>query len=223
LSTLDEARHTIHGSCRLYLITPPAFDPAPFADDLARALDAGDVACVQLRLKDAPDDAIRRAADKLLPVTSARDVALVMNDRPDLAAATGCDGVHVGQQDASYETARAAVGPNAIVGVTCHASAHLAMDAGDKGADYVAFGAFFPSATKAAKGAASVDVLREWSTIMTVPCVAIGGINAANCGALVEAGADFLAVIAAVWSHPDGPAAGVRAMNAAIAAARPPA
>jgi thiamine-phosphate pyrophosphorylase len=221
LATLGEGRREIPGSSRLYLITPPALDPAPFADRLARALDAGDVACVQLRLKDADDDTIRRAVDRLLPVTTAREVALVLNDRPDLAAATGCDGVHIGQQDASYETARAAVGPNAIVGVTCHASAHLAMEAGEKGADYVAFGAFFPTASKEAKGRASVDILRSWSTIMTVPCVAIGGINAANCGALVEAGADFLAVIAAVWSHPEGPEAGVRAMNAAIAAAHP--
>ncbi|HUA51528.1 MAG TPA: thiamine phosphate synthase [Candidatus Sulfotelmatobacter sp.] len=222
MSTPGEGRRKIVGSCRVYLITPPAVDLAPFTDALARALDAGDVACVQLRLKDVSDDEIRRAVDRLMPVAHAHDVAFVLNDRPDLAAATGCDGVHVGQEDASYASARAAVGPDAIVGVTCHASPHLAMEAGEQGADYVAFGAFFPTDTKIAKGQASVDILHWWSTIMTVPCVAIGGINAANCGPLVEAGADFLAVIAAVWSHPDGPAAGVRAMNAAIAAARRP-
>jgi thiamine-phosphate pyrophosphorylase len=177
---------------------------------------------VQLRLKDVPDDAIRRAIDRLMPVTHARDVAFVLNDRPDLAAVAGCDGVHVGQEDARYANARAAVGPDAVVGVTCHASPHLAMEASEQGADYVAFGAFFPTATKAAKGNASLDILHWWSTIMTVPCVAIGGITPMNCGPLVEAGADFLAVIAAVWSHPDGPAAGVRAMNAAIAAAKSP-
>jgi thiamine-phosphate pyrophosphorylase len=210
------------GDCRVYLITPPALEPVRFADQLAQALDAGDVACVQLRLKDVDDDAIRRAVERLLPVTAARDVALVLNDRPDLAAATGCDGVHVGQQDASYADARAALGADRIVGVTCHASQHFAMEAGEQGADYVAFGAFFPSATKAAKHQAAVDILRWWSSIMTVPCVAIGGITAANCAPLVEAGADFLAVIGAVWSHPDGPAAGVTAMNAAIAAAPRP-
>jgi thiamine-phosphate pyrophosphorylase len=207
------------GSCRLYLITPPALDPAPFADLLAAALDAGDVGCVQLRLKDADEPTIRRAVERLLPVTSSRDVALVLNDRPDLAAATGCDGVHVGQDDASYEDARAAVGPKAIVGVTCHNSPHLAMEAGEHGADYVAFGAFFPTTTKEAKSQATLEVLHWWSAIMTVPCVAIGGINPENCGPLVEAGADFLAVISAVWAHPDGPAGGVRAMNQAIAAA----
>jgi thiamine-phosphate pyrophosphorylase len=208
------------GTCRLYLVTPPAFDLPRFADLLAAALDAGDVGCVQLRLKDADDAAIKRAAERLLPVTASRDVALVMNDRPDLAAATGCDGVHIGQEDATYAQARAAVGPNAIVGVTCHASPHLAMEAGEQGADYAAFGAFFPTTSKDAKSHATLDILQWWSTIMTVPCVAIGGINAANCGPLVQAGADFLAVISAVWAHPDGPAAGVKAMNAAIAAAR---
>jgi thiamine-phosphate pyrophosphorylase len=207
------------GSCRLYLITPPALDPAAFADQLAAALDGGDVGCVQLRLKDADDTTIRRAVERLLPVTTRRDVALVLNDRPDLAAATGCDGVHVGQQDAGYAEARATVGAKAIVGVTCHASPHLAMEAGEQGADYVAFGAFFPTTSKDATSQATLDILHWWSAIMTVPCVAIGGINAANCAPLVEAGADFLAVISAVWSHPDGPAAGVKAMNAAIAAA----
>ncbi len=211
-----EGRRKILGSCRLYLVTPPALDPARFADTLAAALDAGDVACVQLRLKDVADDDIKRAVEQLLPVTARRDVAFVLNDRPDLAAATGCDGVHVGQEDASYERARATVGGKAIVGVTCHASPHLAMEAGELGADYVAFGAFFPTTSKDAKTQASLDILRWWSTIMTVPCVAIGGITAANCAPLVEAGA--------VWSHPGGPAAGVRALNAAIAAApRPPA
>jgi len=208
--------------CRLYLITPPALEPAAFADQLAAALDAGDVACVQLRLKDVDDDAVRRSIERLLPVTSARDVAFVLNDRPDLAAATGCDGVHVGQQDASYENARAALGADKIVGVTCHASAHLAMEAGEQGADYVAFGAFFPSGSKATTHHVGPEILQWWSSLMTVPCVAIGGITAANCAPLVEAGADFLAVIGAVWSHPEGPAAGVRAMNAAIAAAPRP-
>ncbi|MEJ0067658.1 MAG: thiamine phosphate synthase [Pseudomonadota bacterium] len=222
MAATDSTGRKPPGNCRLYLITPPAFDPVPFADQLAAALDAGDVGCVQLRLKEADDATVRRAVALLLPVTTSRDVALVLNDRPDLAAETGCDGVHVGQQDAGYGQARAAVGAKAIVGVTCHDSPHLAMEAGELGADYVAFGAFFPTTSKEAKSQASLDVLQWWSAIMTVPCVAIGGINPTNCGALVEAGADFLAVISAVWSHPDGPAGGVKAMNAAIAAANQP-
>jgi thiamine-phosphate pyrophosphorylase len=202
--------------CRLYLITPPTLEPASFKDALAEALDAGDVACVQLRLKDVDDDAIRRACEALRPVVQSRNVAFILNDRPDLAAATGCDGVHVGQEDASYADARAALGKDRIVGVTCHDSMHLAMEAAEAGADYVAFGAFFPTGTKTAKTAASPELLRQWSEIMTVPCVAIGGITAENCAALVAAGADFLAVSAGVWAHPHGPAAAVQAFNAAI-------
>ncbi len=204
---------------RLYLITPPLIEPARFADRLAQALDAGDVACVQLRLKDADDDAIRRAVDALRPVAQSRGVAFLMNDRPDLALATGCDGVHVGQEDASYAEARKILGLGRIVGVTCHDSRHLAMEAAEAGADYVAFGAFFPSPTKPAKYHADVELLRWWSELMEVPCVAIGGITAGNCAPLVKAGADFLAVIAAVWAHPEGPGAGVKALLKAIAAA----
>jgi len=199
--------------CRLYLITPPRIDPETFAGTLADALDAGDVGCVQLRLKDIDDDAIRRAADRLIPVAQSRDVAFVMNDRPDLAVETGCDGVHVGQEDASYEEARALVGPDAIVGVTCKSSRHLAMEAAEKGADYVAFGAFFESSTKQRTNEAGLDVVEWWNEMMTVPSVAIGGITVENCPPLVRAGADFMAVVSAVWNHPDGPDAAVRAFN----------
>jgi thiamine-phosphate pyrophosphorylase len=203
--------------CRLYLITPPAFEPATFRDQLAAALDGGDVACVQLRLKDVDDDAIRRACDVLRPVTQDRGVAFILNDRPDLAAATECDGVHVGQDDASYAEARAALGPGRIVGVTCHASRHLAIDAAEEGADYVAFGAFFASATKEKpKGQAEPGILTWWSEIMTVPCVAIGGITVENCEPLVVAGADFLAVAGGIWTYPAGPGAAVKAFHAAI-------
>ena len=161
-----------NGPCRLYLISPPALDPAAFADTLAGALDAGDVGAVQLRLKDADDDAIRRAAEALVPACRERDVPLIMNDRPDLAFETGCDGVHVGRQDAPYTEARRIVGPEAIVGVTCHASRHLAMEAGEQGADYVAFGAFFPTTTKNAKTTAGTDILEWWSELMVIPAVA---------------------------------------------------
>jgi thiamine-phosphate pyrophosphorylase len=203
--------------CRLYLITPPALDPGAFKDQLAAALDAGDVGCVQLRLKDVPDDQIKRACDVLQPVAQSRGVAFLMNDRPDLAKSLGCDGVHVGQEDANYADARAALGPDRTVGVTCHASRHLAIEAAEMGADYVAFGAFFPTATKdAPKGNADVELLQWWSEIMTVPVVAIGGITAGNCGNLVAAGADFLAVVAGVWAHPGGPGAAVKAFNSAI-------
>jgi thiamine-phosphate pyrophosphorylase len=203
--------------CRLYLITPPRIDPAAFRETLASALDGGDVACLQIRLKEASDDEIRRATDILRPVAQDRDVAVLMNDRPDLARELDCDGVHVGQEDVTYREARRIVGDDAIVGVTCHNSRHLAMVAAEQGANYVAFGAFFPTGTKEPKTRADPEILRWWSELFEVPCVAIGGITVENAHILVEAGADFLAVVAGVWDHPDGPAAAVRAFNKAIA------
>ena len=142
-----------------------------------------------------------------------------MNDRPDLAVETGCDGVHVGAEDAPCAEARQVVGDDAIVGVTCKASYHLAMEAAEDGADYVAFGAFFPSATKETTTLAPFDLLGTWQSVATVPCVAIGGITAENCGPVVSAGADFLAVSSGVWAHPEGPAAAIRAFDAAIGTA----
>jgi thiamine-phosphate pyrophosphorylase len=206
--------------CRLYLVTPPAFDPAAFRDPFTAALDAGDVAAVQLRLKDADDATWHRAIDTLRPIAQSRGVAFLLNDRADLVAGSGCDGVHVGQEDMPARDARRLIGREAMLGVTCHESRDLAMQAGDDGADYVAFGAFFPSATKQVSRLADPEILAWWSDLMELPCCAIGGITAENCAPLVQAGADFLAVVGAVWSHPDGPAAGVRAMNAAILVAQ---
>jgi thiamine-phosphate pyrophosphorylase len=200
--------------CRLYLITPPSFEAKHFAEVLRRALDAGDVATVQLRLKDLPDDEILSIGELLLPVAHKGNAAFLINDRPDLAARLGADGAHVGQKDASYADARAALGPERIVGVTCHNSRHLAIEAADAGADYVAFGAFFPTTTKDATIQADIETLRWWAEMMVVPCVAIGGITVSNAAPLIEAGADFLAVSSGVWSHPQGPAAAVKAFNA---------
>jgi thiamine-phosphate pyrophosphorylase len=205
---------------RLYLITPSEFDPKDFARPLTEALDAGDVACVQLRLKGAGDDAIRHAADVLRPIVQDHDAAFLMNDRPDLALGTGCDGVHVGLEDTPYAEARRLLGPDRIIGVTCHASRDLAIDAAEAGADYVAFGAFFPSGTKETAHAADPEILRWWSETTAVPCVAIGGITPGNCASLVRAGADFLAAVAAVWTCPQGPGAAVKAFLKAIAEAR---
>ena len=203
--------------CQLYLITPPALEPAPFAEDLKAALDGGPAACLQLRLKDAPDDAVRRAAEILMPVCHDHDAAFLVNDRPDLARELGADGVHIGQEDATYAEARALVGAGAAVGVTCHNSMHLAMEAAEAGADYVAFGAFFATRTKAPKSQAALETLESWSAATVVPCVAIGGITVENCRPLVRAGADFLAVVGGVWDHPDGPAAAVRAFAGILA------
>ena len=201
-------------SCRLYLITPPRLDDlTAFGRQLAQALDAGEVGALQLRLKDMPEDIIEAAARMIRPMTAARDIPLILNDSPELAVRFGCDGVHVGQDDASCAEARRVVGPDRIVGVTCHDSRHLAMDAAEAGADYVAFGAFFDTATKAAPTRADPEILEIWQEVMLTPCVAIGGITVDNCRGLVTAGADFIAVSAGVWSYALGPAAAVAAFN----------
>ena len=201
------------------MLTPARFDPAAFAPLLAAALDAGDVAAVQLRLKPADDAQLCRAIDTLRPIAQARDVAFLVNDRPDLAVSMGCDGAHVGQIDMAVAEARLVLGDALMLGATCHASRDLAMRAGEAGADYVAFGAFFPSATKPEAPPCDLDLLRWWSALMTLPVVAIGGIDADNCAELVRAGADFLAVSGAVWGCADGSAAAIRRLNAAIAGA----
>lgn len=202
---------------RLYLITPPALpDLEAFAVQLEAALGAGDVAALQVRLKPADDTMIRAAVARLAPVARAHDVALILNDRPDLAADLGCDGVHVGQSDASVASARRLMGPNAMIGATCHDSRDMAMEAAEAGADYVAFGAFFPTDTKETTHRPELEVLTIWQETVEIPCVAIGGITVDNARSLADAGADFVAVSGGVWNHPDGPAEAVRAFNARL-------
>ncbi|HAT08707.1 MAG TPA: thiamine phosphate synthase [Rhodobiaceae bacterium] len=203
---------------RLYLITPPQVDSTKFAPLLDKVLAAGDVACLQLRLKNtdnqAADEAlIAKAIAQLMPVAHRHDVAFILNDNPELAAKYDCDGVHIGQDDMACAAARAIVGDDKITGVTCHDSKHLAMEAGESGADYVAFGAFYETHTKDAKTRASPDLLRFWQEFVELPCVAIGGITPHNAAPLVAAGADFIAASSSVWRHGDGPAAAVRAFN----------
>jgi thiamine-phosphate pyrophosphorylase len=204
--------------CRLYLITPPSLpDLDAFAQTLEGALSAGDVAALQIRLKDVSDDAIRAAVRRLAPIAQAHETAVILNDRPDLAAELDCDGVHLGQGDASYAEARRLVGRDRVVGVTCHDSRHLAMEAAEAGADYVAFGAFFDTATKAAPTRAEPEILTIWQETMQTPCVAIGGVTVEHAQELAHAGADFLAVSAGVWRHSLGPAAAVAAFNREMA------
>jgi len=179
-------------------------------------LEAGDVACLQLRMKHTSDEAIRETVKTLLPICHSHDVPLIINDRADLAQETGADGVHVGQQDMACAKAREIVGVESIIGVTCHDSRHLAIVAAESGADYVAFGAFYPTTTKDTKYHPHPEILEWWSETTTVPCIAIGGISPDNCAPLVAAGAGFLAVLSGVWDHPAGPAEAVCAYNRAI-------
>ena len=214
---------------RLYLITPPQVELEAFAPTLEETLQAGDIACLQIRLKQpdgtpVDDDTIRRAVEVLCPLAQQHNVAVLLNDRPDLARDLGCDGVHIGQNDVGYAQARALLGDRAIVGVTCHASRHLAMLAGDAGADYVAFGAFFDTTTKDlikdTTAQPTPDILTWWQEVMEPPCVAIGGVTPENGDILAAAGADFLAVSSGVWQHREGPVAAVRAFDKIFAAYR---
>ncbi|MGZ3297969.1 MAG: thiamine phosphate synthase [Asticcacaulis sp.] len=204
--------------CRLYLITPPVIDDVHgFAAQLDAALSAGDVAALQIRLKDAPHDHIRAVTRIIAPIAHAHDAAVLMNDHVELAKELGLDGAHVGQGDMALKDARRILGPRAMIGVTCHNSRHLAMEAAEGGADYVAFGAFYPTTTKAVEHMAELDTLTIWQETMEVPCVAIGGITAANAAEVARAGADFIAVSSAVWGYPQGPAAGVAGLLEAMA------
>lgn len=208
-------------NCRLYLLTPNGLElPGAieaFAPRLRAALDAGDVACLQLRIKSADHDVVRQAAEILMPIAHGFQVAFLINDHADLAAELGADGVHIGQDDMPYAKARALVGKNRIVGVTAHNSRHLAIEAAEAGADYVAFGAFFPTRTKPPATMASLETLAWWHEAIEIPCVAIGGITPENAREIVAAGADFIAASSGVWDHRQGPACAVAAFNAILA------
>lgn len=198
--------------CLLYLISPLDVD-GDFSDRLTAALDAGPVAAFQFRVKGLEQHEAARLAEPLQAICAARDVAFIVNDDVALAKRLNADGVHLGQGDGDPRDARRELGANAQIGVTCHASRHMAMEAGEAGADYVAFGAFYPTTTKAVEHHAEPEILEWWQGMFELPCVAIGGITIDNARVLIDAGADFLAVSGAVWAHPDGPAAAVQAFS----------
>lgn len=196
-------------SCQLYLISPLDVG-GPFPDYLREALEAGPVAAFQFRVKDVDQQEAARLAEPLKAICDEFDVAFIVNDDVALARQLGADGVHLGQGDESLKNARDTLGLDVQIGITCHDSRHLAMEAGEGGANYVAFGAFFPTATKETHHKPGLDLLQWWSEMMEIPCVAIGGITPENCQPLIDAGADFLAVCGAVWNDPAGPAAAVK-------------
>lgn len=196
-------------TCQLYLISPLDVG-GDFPDRLAEAFDAGPVAAFQFRVKDLDQHEAARLAEPLQALCTAHDVAFIVNDDVALAKRLDADGVHLGQDDGDPREARRILGPEAQIGVTCHASRHMAMEAGEAGADYVAFGAFYPTTTKTVEHHAEPEILEWWQGMFELPCVAIGGITPDNAKMLIDAGADFLAVSAAVWGDPEGPAAAVK-------------
>lgn len=201
--------------CKLYLISPQEVGGA-FPDRLQAALGAGPVAAFQLRVKDVPEHELARLAEPLQRICADHDTAFIVNDSIKLAKRLGADGVHLGQMDGDVREARALLGPAAQIGRTCHDSRHLAMEAGEAGADYVAFGAFYPTTTKPSHYRPPPSILSWWSALFEIPCVAIGGITPDNAQPLIDAGADFVAVCQAVWGA-DDPAAAVARFNAVFA------
>jgi thiamine-phosphate pyrophosphorylase len=202
-------------ACQLYLISPSIIEDT-FAERLKSVLAAAPVAAFQFRVKDMDEHAMARLAEPLQRICADHDTAFIINDSISLAKRLGADGVHLGQSDGDPRDARERLGRDAQIGVTCHNSRHLAMEAGEAGADYVAFGAFYPTSTKTVEHYAEPDLLQWWSSMFELPCVAIGGINATNARPLVDAGADFIAVSAAVWCYTDGAVAGLDEIYKAI-------
>ena len=202
--------------CQLYLISPLNVG-GDFPETLRAVLSAGSVAAFQFRVKDMDQHAAAALAEPLQEICTAADVAFIVNDSVALAKRLGADGVHLGQSDGDVIEARAGLGSAVQIGVTCHNSRHLAMEAAEAGADYVAFGAFYPTATKQVEHQADLDTLIKWSGVTEIPCVAIGGITVDNAKPLIESGADFLAVCSGVWDYPSGPIEAVKAFNALLA------
>ncbi|MEL6977750.1 MAG: thiamine phosphate synthase [Pseudomonadota bacterium] len=200
---------------RLYLNTPFLFEPAPFAEALARALEAGDVACVRLRLRGASEDELRYAVEALKPVCHERDVALILADAFRLAAEMGLDGVHFEEGKNAQIEARAALGPEAIIGVGCGASRDRGLTAGERGASYVAFGPVAQEESLRVGDLAEPDLFAWWQTMIELPVVAEGGMTPALAAELTGK-ADFIAACRSVWDAPEGPAAAVAAYQAAI-------
>jgi thiamine-phosphate pyrophosphorylase len=202
--------------CQLYLISPLEVG-GDFPVRLEEALTAGPVAAFQFRVKGIDQHKAAELAAPLQEICARHDVAFIVNDSISLAKRIGADGVHLGQEDGDPREARDILGRDSQIGVTCHNSRHLAMEAAEAGADYVAFGAFFPTSTKEVQHQAEIETVELWSQFTEVPCVAIGGITIQNAGEVIDAGADFIAVSSGVWNHADGPAAAVKAFNALLA------
>lgn len=188
--------------CELYLISPQDVG-GNFPDRLKTALAGGPVAAFQLRVKNVDQHELARLAEPLQRICADADVAFIVNDSVSLAKRLDADGVHLGQSDGDPREARSILGPSKQIGVTCHSSRHLAMEAGEAGADYVAFGAFYDTMTKPSEHRPDPAILSWWSSLFEIPCVAIGGITPDNAAALVRAGADFVAVCGAVWGSAD--------------------
>jgi len=194
-----------HFNTQIYLISPPKVDPVNFCSSLEEVLKSGVISCFQLRLKDNDDKTIINISKKILPICKKYNIPFILNDRLDLVKTCNADGVHLGEDDGSIKKARKLLGYNSIIGASCYNSKHLAMEAAENGANYVAFGAFFETNTKDPKARAQIKIIKDWLFISNIPCVAIGGITPLNCKELIEVGVDHMAVISSIWDSKKDP------------------
>ena len=199
-----------HFNTQLYLISPPQVDPITFCFLLEEVLKSGVISCFQLRLKDNDDKTIINLSNKILPICKKYNIPFILNDRVDLVKICNADGVHLGEEDGSIKKARKLLGSNSIIGASCYNSKHLAMEAAENGANYVAFGAFFKTNTKVSKASAHIEIIKDWLFISNIPCVAIGGITPLNCKELIEVGVDHMAVISSIWESKKSPIEAVK-------------
>jgi len=204
--------------CQIYAITPPVIEnEAAFLKKLDKTLGAAPknqpVACLQIRLKNLEETALIQLGRSITHIAHKHQTLVLMNDDPVIAKKIGADGAHIGQDDMDYFSSRQLLGKDAIIGVTCHNSKELAFRAANEGADYVAFGAFYETQTKAAKTRADLEILKWWNENIEIPCVAIGGINLSNAQEIISAGADFIALSSGIWDHPQGPEKAIKALS----------
>ncbi len=206
----------IKKDCKLYLISPPKIDLEEFKKELAKVLDLGIVGCFQLRLKNITEEIIKITSENLIPICHDKGVPFILNDHADIAFEVGADGVHVGKDDISISDARRVLGKDKIVGSSCYNSYHLAMESGEQGADYVAFGSFYPTQTKDGTVKANLELAENWLMSTVIPLVAIGGITPNNCTPLIKSGVDFLAVVSSVWGSEKSPVSAVEDFKSVI-------
>lgn len=189
---------------QIYLISPPQIELKDFSLKLENALKTGFVPSFQLRLKNYSPSEIKKISQEIKKICDENNCLFLLNDFYEIALEVGASGVHVGIDDKKISQIRQNSPKNFVIGASCYDSKHLAMEAGEQGADYISFGAFFETQTKISRGKPTVEILNWASEILNLPIVAIGGINDKNCVELVKNGADFLAVISYVWQHPEG-------------------
>lgn len=214
----EQKQNIADNSSQIYLISPAQIDLKNFSKKLELALKTKLVPVFQLRLKNYPNAEIAKIAQELKKICYDNNCLFLLNDSLQIALDIDADGVHLGVEDGSISAARKKSPSNFVIGASCYDSKHLSIEAAEQGANYISFGAFFPSQTKISRGNPSQEILQWSSEMLNLPIVAIGGITDKNCASLAKAGADFLAIISYVWSHPDSEVVALNQIQSALSA-----